>query len=194
MICQSCQNPVSETERFCPKCGRRNPAASPAQPAEPARRRFNWRILVFALIVLAPVLVYGLKLLQNRIDHGDYTELNLKELGNFPIITRSIEDVPKKFQAYDGKKVLLIGEWYPTVQSGPKFTEFQLVWSIANCCFGGPPQPQERVFVHLRNPMQLPPGKMIKVYGQLHVEVRKDPGGKVISVYTLDADKIEQST
>jgi hypothetical protein len=71
-------------------------------------------------------------------------------------------------------------------------TNFELVYSIAKCCFGGPPQVQERVFAHVPKDMRIPnlTYSFANVYGTIHVGVKED-NGVVTSVYDLDVQKIE---
>jgi hypothetical protein len=112
-------------------------------------------------------------------------------MGNFVFDAQNgtVNDVPPQYRALDGQKVVLVGEMF----SGTSYSEanrFQLVYSIQKCCFGGPPKVQERVFCVVPNngSYQLL-GGMAQVTGTLHVEAKKD-GDKIISLYTLDIDKI----
>ena len=103
----------------------------------------------------------------------------------------TIGDVPEKWRQLDGKKVILYGEMWEPQGAGPTVSDFQLVYSIAKCCFSGPPQIQH--FVHSR---AMPDAKLgyyegtVEVKGVLHVDVKKDQG-RVASVYQLDVESIE---
>jgi hypothetical protein len=100
-------------------------------------------------------------------------------------------DIPAEYRALDGKRVMLVGEQYVTSRSRGAQLEFDLVYSIAKCCFNGPPQIQH--FVKCK-PMA---GKNIETYmglvkavGILHVGVQIE-NGRVASVYRLDVESVE---
>jgi hypothetical protein len=73
-------------------------------------------------------------------------------------------------------------------------TEFELVYSIAKCCFNGPPKVQERVYTSVA------PGKFkfdgsgyYDAVGTLRVTMKKNPeNGDIVEVYHLDADSVEK--
>ena len=163
----------------------------------PVSRRINFRLLAF-IVVVGGLVGYPVYLMLDSWGGtrqvGQYTELNLKAIGNFPFPDSGgrTEDVPQRWRELDGKKVLLQGEIFAP-DAGSEMTNFQLVYSIQKCCFNGPPKVQERVFAYL------PPGRPLpnydqqvvaKVYGTLHVKVKSD-GGVVTSVYDLDVEKFE---
>jgi len=165
----------------------------------PLRERVNLRMVVFvaAMLMLVGYPVYlGLEstLTGGIRQQGEYALVDLKAMSTFPFDSTNgtIEDVPDKWRALDGKKVILYGEmWQPQAAAG-KLGNFELVYSIANCCFSGPPQIQH--FVHSK----VVPGKtvnyyngLVKVTGTLRVNVKKS-GGQVASVYQLDVEDVEQ--
>lgn len=168
-----------------------------ARKQPPARKRFNPRVLILGLVLALPVgwMVYTFVKLSvgSGIEQvGDYKEVVLKAMGNFAFDETSadVNQVPEVYRQLDGQKLLLVGEMYSD-SAADYATEFQLVYSIQKCCFGGPPKVQERVFA------KLPPGKkapiysgLVKVYGILHVKPELD-NGRVISLYTLDVEKME---
>jgi hypothetical protein len=172
---------------------------TPSAPARPSpARRINPRLLVLCLVLLAPVswMVYTfvkLTVTEGIEQVGQYKEVNLKAMGNFAFdeVNGGEKDVPPVYRALDGQKVLLVGEMFSGTSSAPQVDSFQLVYSIAKCCFGGPPKVQERVFA------QLPPGKRVpvydrlaKVYGTLHVRAQRE-NGRVVSLFDLDVEKVE---
>ena len=57
-------------------------------------------------------------------------------------------------------------------------TQFQLVYSIVECCLGGPPKVQERVFAFVPPDKKIPnyTGRQVTVLGTLRVELQKDKG------------------
>jgi hypothetical protein len=88
---------------------------------------------------------------------------------------------------------MLVGEQYLGSRSRGPQLEFDLVYSIAKCCFQGPPQIQH--FVKCR----ALPGKKIETYiglvkavGILHVGVQVE-NGRVASVYRMDVESVEPS-
>ena len=168
---------------------------STATAKVPLSERLNLRMVAFigiiALLIGYPVYVLISEQVTGGIHHsGGYIETNLKAMGNFTFDGNNgtIEDVPAQWRALDGKKLSLVGEIYAENEAGNEIHHFQLVYSIAKCCFGGPPKVQERIFC------EVPDGKSISyeggfynVKGTLHVSVKKE-GGAVSSVYTLDVE------
>ena len=165
----------------------------------PLRERVNLRMVVFvaAMLMLVGYPVYlGLEstLTGGIRQQGEYALVDLKAMSTFPFDSTNgtIEDVPDKWRALDGKKVILYGEmWQPQAAAG-KLGNFELVYSIANCCFSGPPQIQHFVQASVK------PGAsqvgyfegVVKVTGTLRVDVKKTEG-KVSSVYQLEVDSVE---
>jgi hypothetical protein len=124
---------------------------------------------------------------------GGYKEVDLKAMSNFIFDQTSgtINDVPEKWRKLDGQKVILYGEMWQPYQAGDSVGGFELVYSIAKCCFSGPPQVQHFVKATVVD------GKkvgyydgLVKVTGTLHVDVKK-ANGKVERVYELDVENVE---
>lgn len=161
-------------------------------------RRPNPRMLLVLLVLVLPLgyMVYTFVNLSihNGIEQvGAYKQVDLKSMGNFPFdeIAGSEKDVPEVYRNLDGQKVLLVGQMYSGTSAGDRVPEFQLVYSIAKCCFGGPPRVQERVFAHAPQGRTVPLyDGLAKIYGTLHVRTDK-AGGKIISLYDLDVEKVE---
>jgi hypothetical protein len=163
--------------------------------------RINFRLIAFVLVIGAlvgyPVYIYLEQTLTGGIKNagGGFKEVNLKAMSNFPFDNSNgkLEDVPDKWRNLDGQKVILEGEMWSPYMAGNRVHNFQLVYSIAKCCFNGPPQIQH--FVQAR----AVPGASIGYYngpvrvkGTLHVDVRRDEeAGKVTSVYQLDVEELE---
>lgn len=166
-------------------------------PVRNAARYFNIRLLILGIVVLGPLgwIVYTFAKLSlgGGIEQvGEYKQVDLKALGNFPFNDTADNEtaVPPLYRNLDGKKVLLIGQMYSDSAASATVDNFQLVYSIANCCFGGPPKVQERVFVHTPAGRKFPLyDGQANVYGTLHVRAIRD-GGKVVSVYDMDVQKI----
>ncbi len=165
----------------------------------PLSQRINLRMIVFigVIVMLVGYPVYTLidAQLTGGIKDigGGYKLVDLKAMSTYTFDqdNGSLQDIPDKWRALNGQKVVLYGElWQPTGVDD-QMQRFDLCYSIAKCCFNGPPQVQH--FVHAR----VLPGKsaqyhdnLVKVTGILHVDVKKD-AGKVASVYQLDADSVE---
>jgi hypothetical protein len=163
--------------------------------------RVNPRVIVVMALVLLPVgwIVWTLvsQTLSGSIEKvGDYTTANLKAMGNFPFSETSgvLADVPRQYAALDGKKMFLDGMMFAGTDAAPVVDNFQLVYSIQNCCFNGPPRVQERVFCNA------PPGKkvrfvgstLVRIYGTLHVRIVHDKDtGAVTSVFDMDVEKLK---
>jgi hypothetical protein len=181
----------------------------PYRPGEvahvPLAERVNVRMLIFAGIVLFllgwPIYTFLSETLTGGIhDRGSYKEVNLKALGQFDFEPTggTVADVPSQYRGLDGQKVLLEGEIYDPQEAGKDITEFQLVYSIQKCCFGGPPRVQERVFCTVPSgKLQYQYGVYHKVFGTLHVTLKreklKDGRTEVVEVYHLDAIHAEPS-
>ncbi|HEX8323406.1 MAG TPA: hypothetical protein VF595_05780 [Tepidisphaeraceae bacterium] len=188
------------------------PTAAPASPQAvvdykprpaPAPPRLSWLtprvvlfVLVFGSIVGLPVYLA----FDHALNHGMRTradgviEVDLKAMSVFPMDQQAgrTEDVPERFRALDGKKVALIGEMYAPNASGQTVGQFDLVYSIAKCCFSGPPQVQHFVKSTPREAGTGMPfyGGMVRVTGTLSVGVQRD-AEKVSSVYRLTVDAVE---
>lgn len=163
----------------------------------PLSERFNLRMFAFigiiAVLVGYPLYVLISEQVTGGIHHsGGYIETNLKAMGNFNFDGNNgtIEDVPAQWRALDGKKLSLEGEIWAPNEASDEIHNFELVYSIAKCCFGGPPKVQERIYC------KVPEGKSISyeggvanVKGTLHVSVKKE-GGAVTSVYTMEVESV----
>lgn len=161
------------------------------------KAKFNPKVLVLALVLGLPLgwVVYTVVKLTvgGGIEQvGDYKEVNLKSMGNFSFDETSADpkQIPDIYRALDGQKVLLVGEMYSDLSSA--YTDnFQLVYSIAKCCFGGPPKVQERVYARIPAGKKVPiVSGLVKCYGILHAKPEAE-NGKVRAVYTMDVQKME---
>jgi hypothetical protein len=173
---------------------------STRRPAtKPLSERINLRLIIFLTVIAIPFAWIIWLVADQRIivQHGDYFDVDLKGMGNFPFdATRDgAEAIPKDVRALNGKKVRFQGEMFAPNVAGPTVKEFQLVYSIVQCCMGGPPKVQERVFAIV------PPdktagnysGSQVTVVGTLHVEVKR-VGGEAVSVFTMDVDEVTPPT
>ena len=169
----------------------------------PLSERINPRMVIFFAVILIPIgyMVYLFAdtwrshgIWDERDSrYGSYKKVDLKAMSLFQLnqISATDADIPPEYRALDGKRVMLVGEQYVTAQARGRQGEFDLVYSIAKCCFNGPPQIQH--FVKCK-PM---PGKdietyggLVKVVGTLHVGVQIE-NGRVASVYRMDVESVE---
>ena len=171
-----------------------------ARPAPRPSSWFNPRVLLFVLVFGAiigwPVYMY----LDMSMNHGikqrsdGVTDVDLKAMSLFPLDQQAGQtvDVPERFRALDGKKVSLVGEMYAPNAAGNAVGQFDLVYSIAKCCFSGPPQVQHFIKSSPQKAGEGMPyyGGLVRVTGTLHVGVERD-AEKVSSVYRLTVDAIE---
>jgi hypothetical protein len=177
-------------------------SAIPVESRPTFTERFPLRMIVFAAIVLVllgyPVWVYldsvfsgGVKDLGNGIKQVD-----LKAMSSFSFDQErgSLDDIPEKWRQLNGHRVVLYGEmWEPNQAGSGKLLSFDLCYSIAKCCFSGPPQVQHFVKARVRPNVEVyhyP--NQVKVLGILRVNVIHDAeAGKVASVYQLDVEYVE---
>jgi hypothetical protein len=155
-------------------------------------------MVFFLLVVLAlvgyPVYVFVEAAVTGGIrDRGDYKEVDLKAMSlfHFDQNTGTIDDVPDKWRALDGQKVKVVGEMWQPYSAGNLVGRFELVYSIAKCCFSGPPQIQH--FVQCL----VSPGKTVgyhtgpvEVTGTMHVKVTRDEAGKITGVYHMEVESV----
>jgi hypothetical protein len=182
-----------------------NSPAMPQQKKQQQRRERNWGMIVRVGVVATLVLGlvgYAMKVTYESvikggvINRGDYYEVELKAMSSFEMdqVAGTVQDVPQRFRELDGKKVLLVGEVAPGgVSAADKIDRFTLCYSVAKCCFGGPPKAQHFVDCRTSN------GRLvtnydglgtIKIFGTLHVNIVRS-GGKIQSVYQVDLDRVE---
>ncbi len=165
----------------------------------PLAQRVNVRMVVFAAIVLAllafPIYWYLSVALTGGIrDAGNgYKEVELMSMVTFPFDQKygTIEDIPEKYRALDGQKVILTGEMVPMQSAAPEINAFSLVYSIAKCCYNTEPQVQHFVHSTVNGNKEVPYyGGLVKVYGTLRVNVKKAEG-KVESVFQFDVEDVK---
>jgi len=165
---------------------------------EEEKSTMNARVIVFVTVAFAligfPAYVFLDEKLSGGVkDRGDFLEVNLKAMSNFEFDqnTGTQEDVPERWRGMTGKKVMLTGEmWQPQSAAG-EIAEFELVYSIAKCCFSGPPKIQHFVLAKVK------PGSkvdfysgLVEVMGTLKVNVERSEG-KVTRVFVLDVESVK---
>lgn len=164
--------------------------------------RVNVRLIVLLSLVAAPFLWVAYMVVDQLVNHGvrdrgSYVEVDLKSLGNFAFnpVTDTLDAVPNEFRKLDGKRVVLEGEMFAPNEASDDVRQFELVYNIQKCCFGGPPKVQERVFA------RVPDGKhdvpnfqyagIVRVTGTLHVRLRKGVDGAAVALYEMDVEHVE---
>lgn len=167
----------------------------------PISQRINFRIVLFAGIVLIPLGVLTYLYLSVALTEGirqrsdGWTEVDLMAMVSFPFDQKygTIDDVPPKYRELDGKKVILTGEMVATTSAAPEIEAFSLVYSIAKCCYNTEPQVQHFIHSTVVNGGKVPYyAGLVNVYGTLHVDVKKSADApKVESVFQFDVEKVE---
>src|SRR5689334_9772471 len=98
------------------------PYESPAfAPKLPLLKRLNWRIIVFAaIIVLIPGYFVGSWAIESVTggirNVGNYKLVDLKAMSTFSMDQQNgtIDDIPSRFRSLEGQEVILEGEmWSP---------------------------------------------------------------------------------
>jgi hypothetical protein len=165
----------------------------------PLPERINIRMIAFiaiiAVVVGYPIYVMIDAQVTGGIKNagGGYKFVDLKAMSNFELDQNNgaLTDIPEKWRALDGQKVILHGEMWGTTTANSEVAGFDLCYSIAKCCFSGPPKVQHFVKSKVQQ------GKSVGYYdgqvevkGKLHVNVKND-AGKLTSVYQLDVESVE---
>lgn len=165
-----------------------------------SREKLNLRLIGLITVICLPVawMTYTFIKLNatSGIEQvGEYKRVDLKSMGNFPFDEQfdTEQAVPELYRKLDGQKLLLIGQMYVDFTAEPRVDRFQLVYSIRNCCFNGPPRVQERVFAHIpagsTKKMPVFDG-LVEAYGTIHVKVLRE-NGRAVSVFDMDVEKIK---
>lgn len=146
-----------------------------------------------AIIVLYPLF----DAVDSAIPHhaelrGNLWVCDLKTLSNFDFdqVNGKTEDIPKEFRDLDGKRVQVTGQMWAPFRADGRVHDFDLVYSIASCCFSGPPRLQHIVKAKAPQGVTFPysAGRVV-VTGTLHVGVQRD--GEVIdSIYRMDVESV----
>jgi hypothetical protein len=173
-----------------------------SSPKPPIWKRINWRIVIFVGLVVAVVGIPFYIWLDETITGGihkmgTYFDVNLKAMSTFDMDQQNatMDDIPLQWRNLEGKDIVTVGEmWAPSTASDDSLIYFQLVYSKTKCCFSGPPLAQ-----HFVDGDVVPGAKVyeddihpVKVWGKLHVYVKKDPTTGVIkSIYHVDVSKVE---
>jgi hypothetical protein len=176
--------------------------------ADPIRRPsgINFRLLgfiaIFAVLLGYPLYIYLDSMLSGGIkQEGEFTRVDLKAMSTFTMDqkTGSVNDVPERFRALDGKKVILIGEIAPGGFEARGVDQyFQLVYSVQKCCYSGKPLIQHFIQAtippeNVRNIDGVGGGE-VEVRGVLTVKVTpetKSPNDDITGVYHLRVESMK---
>jgi hypothetical protein len=164
-------------------------------------QRINWRMLIFfgvmALLIGYPLYVFVSEAVSGGVhDRGSYLEVDLKAMSNFEMDQENatLADIPEQWRKLEGKRIQLEGEMWQPTDAGGKVGSFQLCYSIAKCCFSGPPKVQHFVngtVVKGKRLYAYP--NLVRVIGTLHINVKRN-AEKIESVYQLDVESVEPVT
>jgi hypothetical protein len=161
-------------------------------------RRFTLQSAVM-VGAAAFVLAYPIyDVLDRAISHGihrqgDLLLVDMKAMSDFDFdqVNGQTGDIPKPFRQLDGQRVMMAGQIVPTNSAAGAMDRFQLCYSIANCCFSGPPRVQHFVYATVLPGRRVEySGGVVNVVGTLHVGVER-ADGQVSSVYRMDVEKVE---
>lgn len=165
-----------------------------------SREKLNLRLIGLMAVICLPVAWMTYTFIKLNASSGieqvgEYKRVDLKSMGNFPFdeVYDTEKAVPELYRKLDGQKLLLVGQMYVDFTAEPTVDRFQLVYSIQNCCFNGPPRVQERVFAHVPqgNTRKMPVyGGLVEVYGTIHVKAQREKN-RVVSVFDMDVEKIQ---
>ena len=173
-------------------------APTPAPLKRPLFQRINFRMIFFGAVVLfllgSPVYIFLSEKLTGGIrNRGDYLEVDLKAMSSFEMdqVQATMNDIPAKWRALDGKRVALEGEIYQPFEAGGQVGGFELVYSIAKCCMSGPPKVQHFVHSKVEKGKKVAVyGGLVRVMGKLHVKLVREED-RVKSIYQLEVESIE---
>ncbi|HUO07278.1 MAG TPA: DUF3299 domain-containing protein [Phycisphaerae bacterium] len=118
---------------------------------------------------------------KQRIPHqpvpaGETVSMTIRELGNFEFDPTADADIPPDIKYLNGATVRLRGFMIPLNQA-EDITDFALVPTLANCCFGQPPGVQHTINCKTEKgkAVQYTPDE-ISVTGKLTINVKRDQG------------------
>ncbi len=156
------------------------------------------RVALLVLIVLVPLGALGYIYWDFQRTGGiqalpdGYKLVDLKAMTTFDFDQQNgtAAQIPDRWRALDGEKVVLEGEMFTSRSATGTVDSFDLVYSIANCCYGSEPQVQHFVKSEaIGDPVKfyrVP----VRAKGTLRVDVQKSEG-RVASVFHLDVEDVE---
>jgi hypothetical protein len=124
---------------------------------------------------------------------GDLLVVDLRVMGNFEMdqSAGTLQDIPLRFRDLDGKRVMLSGQMRALNSASGRVSGFQLYYSLANCCFTGPPKVQHLVKCNVSgNCLVEYRSGLVNVIGTLHVGPETSEG-RLNSIYRLDVGRLD---
>ena len=117
------------------------------------------------------------------------TKLNFKVLAKWKYV-EGLTKIPDHIREYDGKWVEITGYMLPQNQT-ENVTEFLLVQSLLDCCFGKTPEVNHFVAIHMEpgRAVSFHPSLRVKVIGQLSVGEAREHG-YLVSLYRLKTTRV----
>lgn len=180
------------TVRHLPAEPMPRPPASANVPSKPVR---------FPPLLMAGVPRPGAERPFPEIKQGDdgYLRVGFEHLASFsfpmPLMAMapkpgSLNEIPQKVQALEGKRVCVRGYMLPTKLESGLVREFLLIRNSMLCCYGVMPNPNEWIVVKMQGkPIASLMDTPLYLYGTLHVGQFYDQG-IFAGLYQVDGEKI----
>ena len=170
-----------------------SPDVAPVAPASIAR------VALLVLIILVPLGALGYIYWDFQRTGGiqalpdGYKLVNLQAMTSFEFDQQNgtADAIPAEYRALDGQKVVLEGEMVAGNSATGTVNDFDLVYSIANCCYGTAPKIQHFVKSQtVDGPVRFYDRQPVRAKGTLRIDVQKAEG-RVASVFHLDVESVE---
>jgi len=117
-----------------------------------------------------------------------YRKASWQQLAGFEY-TQGME-LPASVRALDSTRVGVSGYMIVLEEGAEGVTEFLLVQSLWDCCFGMPPELHQGIVVRYPGAGLHLESEPIQVLGTLDVGEQRDESGYVLSVYRIAADRV----
>jgi hypothetical protein len=170
---------------------------APAPSPTAAKPGFNARAMLFLLVVTVPVIALGFVFYDAATGTGikelpdGYKSVDLQRMSTFDFdpLDGTVEDVPPQYRALDGQKIVTEGQMWNEMVTGGTTDEFDLVYSIEDCCLSGESKVQHFVQSQMIDGATRMYDGDVRVRGVLRVDVTRDDSG-VTGVYHLDVEEV----
>ncbi len=137
----------------------------------------------------------------------EYPMISFEQLANFTFVPPEVDEstkpgskelvageaqIPGAVKELDGRKVMLSGFMMPVKMENGMVTEMLLMRNQMACCYGGVPNMNEWVVVHMgKHPVKALMDTPVFLYGTMKVGTILD-NGFVAGIYQMDGVKMEQ--
>ena len=165
--------------------------------------RVHPRLVVFFAIIVAPVAWLTYTLISFSATGGvqradGVVEVDLRALGHitFNNMSGTLADIPARYRALEGKRVLLTGYMVSPETPGEKIRKFEFLYDRNIGAFGGLPTVPDRVLGTClgQNTVLYEYGPLMKLTGVFHLKINRDPkSGRIVSIYQLDVEDVERA-